>query len=106
MWINPKHAMNSWLSTLSDSGINLTEYGQAERSTWSSVDYSLRFRINDQWDPFSDYYFGQRRLISFDYGPSPKNWKLWENEPTDEFAGDFWLMLDRKEEIMPGTWID
>jgi hypothetical protein len=31
---------------------------------------------------------------------------FWENEPTDEFAGEFWLMLDKKEEIMPGTWVD
>ena len=103
--INLQYSMNLWISALSDSGVDLTKYGQRERLIWNSADI-LKCRHDDPRDPFSDYYFGQRRLISFDYGPSPKNWKLWENEPTDEFAGDFWLMLDRKEEIMPGTWID
>jgi hypothetical protein len=104
--VNPQHALDFWITTLSDSGVDLTIYGQRERSIWNSADILLKPWHNDPWDPLSDYYIGERRLISFDYGSLPKNWKLWENEPTDEFAGDFWLMLDRKDETMPGTWID
>jgi hypothetical protein len=104
---NRQHAINSWVSTLSDSGVDLMEYGQRERLTWNTIDISMEPPPSYEWDSEDYcYYFGRRRLISFDYGPSPKDWILWENEPTDEFAGDFWLMLDRKEEIMPGTWID
>jgi len=106
VWIKPQNAMNSWISILSDCGVDLIEYGLREKSTWNSVAISTNYWPMSPGDPFSDYYFGQRRLIGFDYGQSPKNWILWENEPTDEFAGEFWLMLDRKEEIMPGTWID
>jgi len=105
--INRQHAINSWVSTLSDSGVDLMEYGQRERLTWNTIDISMEPPPSHRWSSNDYYYyFGRRRLISFDYGPSPKDWILWENEPTDEFAGDFWLMLDRKEEIMPGTWID
>ena len=104
--INPQHAIMSWISILSDSGVELREYGLQERSTWKPVEISTKYIHSGPLDLFSDYYFGNRRLITFDYGPSPKDWRIWENEPTDEFAGEFWFMLDKKEEIMPGTWID
>ena len=104
--VNLQHAIMSWISTLSDFGVDLREYGLQERSTWKPVEISTKFIHSGPLDLFSDYYFGNRRLINFDYGPSPKDWRIWENEPTDEFAGEFWLMLDKKEEIMPGTWID
>lgn len=103
--INPQQVLNSWISTLYDSGVDLIAYGLRERSTWSPLEIDRTNMISDLRDPCY-YYFGQQRFIGFDYGQSPKDWILWENEPTDEFAGEFWSMLEIKEEIMPGTWID
>ena len=34
------------------------------------------------------------RLINLQYGTRPGDWIFWLSEPTDEFAGDFWSMIE------------
>jgi hypothetical protein len=102
-------AMGFWVSALHDSGVDLKEYGQRESLIWASLGESGEDKaeyIEYTTGGTSDYYFGDRRLLGFCYGPFPEDWRVWENEPTDEFAGDFWLMLDKIVEVMPGTWIE
>lgn len=55
---------------------------------------------------------GQDRfqLLNFQYGRSPTDWKFWWREPSDEFAGDFWWMVEMESRIamrnVPGAWVD
>lgn len=114
-WYRPRsyagEAMNFWISILYDCGVDLEEYGLRESLTWVNLEepayaeeeytgvYTRETRDYD-----SDYYFGKRRLLGFRSGPSSEDWGVWENEPTDEFAGEFWLMVDRRVEAMPGSW--
>ena len=103
-------AMSAWISTLHDCGVDLKEYGLRESLTWvvletlinTKTDYNTG--VTRKYD--SNYYFGRKRLLGFSYGLFPEDWRIWENEPTDEFAGEFWLMLDRREEVMPGAWVE
>ena len=45
-------------------------------------------------------------LIELSLRPCPKDWIFWENKPADDFARDFGLMLGRKGEVIPGTWME
>ncbi|KAH8801458.1 hypothetical protein F5884DRAFT_862155 [Xylogone sp. PMI_703] len=99
--IDLQHAVTSWISVLSDLNIDLMQYGLREKLTWSAIEFPKREVL---YDDEIDYY--QYRLIDFEYGPSLKDWRIWINEHTDEYVGDFWDMLEKKENIMPGTWID
>jgi hypothetical protein len=99
-------ATTIYITALYNSGVNLEEYGVRESMTWEPLEFHEGLIGVPRDYDYCDYYFGRRRLLSFNYGPYPEDWRIWENEPTDEFAGDFWLMIDRKEEVMPGTWIE
>lgn len=107
------NTMNIWISTLYDYGVDLKEYGLQENLTWVNLEESIQaerryteYTATGTRPYDSLYYRGRTRLLGFKYGPLPEDWKLWYNEPTDEFAGDFWLMVERKVEVMPGTWIE
>lgn len=107
------NALCVWISTLYDYGVDLNGYGLRESSIWVNLgeptDAETKYTgytTRGTRDYDSDYYFGQRRLLGFNYGPFPEDWRVWINEPTDEFVGDFWLMVDRRVEVMPGTWTE
>jgi hypothetical protein len=106
--LDPGKAMSFYITTLYDSGVNLKEYGVREYLTWEPLECQKGWTGGPgyYYSYFSYYYFGRRRLLGFSYGPTPGDWKVWENEPSDEFVGDFWSMVERKEEVMPGTWIE
>lgn len=94
------------LLALKDAGRELLEYGSKEKQLQHrglvDTDFSvLRVRRGlSQWDTSTI------RLIGFDYGPEPEDWRLWWSEPTDEFAGEFWHMIENPWERIPGAWID
>ncbi|KAE9378461.1 hypothetical protein N431DRAFT_479482 [Stipitochalara longipes BDJ] len=109
MWLDVRmgagKAMALYITTLYKLGVNLKEYGLKESLTWEPLEVQISY-IGGQEDKNSDYYFPRRRVLGFSYGPYPEDWRVWESEATDEFVGDFWLMLDKREEIMPGSWIE
>jgi hypothetical protein len=109
----------AWLGGLHNSGIDLAEYGSNEqkscRQAASIADYDMLLSVLSH--PLGDFviyeYFrlvSSLRLINFQYGKLPTDWKFWWNEPSDKFAGDFWRLveLDSTSVIMrvPGAWID
>ncbi|KAK2754504.1 hypothetical protein FQN54_006905 [Arachnomyces sp. PD_36] len=48
------------------------------------------------------------RLIGFSYGPNPDDWYCWFSTFRDEYAGEFWNMVENGEPQLPvpGAWID
>ena len=108
---NLNQAMGILISTLFDSGVNLKAYGQRESLSWVNLEESIGWKYTQYTTSgtrgySSDYYFGRKRLLGFYYGALPEDWTVWQNEPTDEFAAEFWSMLDRRVENMPGTWVE
>jgi hypothetical protein len=102
-----------WASELKLAGVDLITYGAKEKALWT---FDV---VNpDQWiyvglqrsGPLCDPCLGEflyfHFLSSLEYGPDPEDWKVWVSNPMDEMAGEFWEMIEKKEEVMPGTWID
>jgi hypothetical protein len=97
--INP--ILRVWLKSLQYSGINLNEFGDAEKQLFDKD--LVEKEISIPWRSRNERLINQR-LINFTYGSSTEDWYLWMSEPTDSLAGEFWEMMERKEEVMPGTW--
>lgn len=101
----------AWLSDLYEGGIDLMLYGTNEKEhfrdpkclpTGLAILYSRPPR-------FSDTVY-RVRLINFQYGRLPTDWKFWWTEPSDRFAGDFWRLVEsasrRAAMSVPGAWVD
>ncbi|KAL2869484.1 uncharacterized protein BJX67DRAFT_379037 [Aspergillus lucknowensis] len=106
-------ALRTWASELKAAGTDLEAYGARERALHKSGAVRLNFVVQFNYDlskrprhaPETDNW-AWFHLVGFEYGPEPEDWKLWITNPFDEFAGEFWAMVERKEEIMPGTWME
>ncbi|KAG8165490.1 hypothetical protein KVR01_004042 [Diaporthe batatas] len=122
-------SITAWLEDLHKSGIDLVEYGrnegylwylyQGQERKWEGSQIPLVIpSVNAHSGPtgpvleVEDKYRLVRslRLIRFQYGELPKDWKFWWNEPSDEFAGDFWRLVEIDSTTanmrVPGAWID
>ncbi|CAI7632127.1 unnamed protein product [Penicillium discolor] len=95
-------ALKVWLKTLQEGGVDLERYGRNEERIWKT-----------EWIPreshqLSDYDRHSRttkaRLIGFSYGPSIEDWHVWVSEPSDSLVGEFWDLIERPVEVMPGAW--
>jgi hypothetical protein len=56
------------------------------------------------------FYFNQSfttaHIINLTYGPEPEDWQIWFSWPLDEWAGEFWHMVENPELFgVPGAWI-
>jgi hypothetical protein len=90
-------ALRALLRDLQGAGVNLKEFGEREELILKDQLGGIDFRTSGTLRCFVI------RLIGFSYGPGPDDWCLWVSEPSDEFVGDFWAMIDRRME-MPGRW--
>ncbi|KAJ5955478.1 hypothetical protein N7501_009757 [Penicillium viridicatum] len=95
-------ALKVWLRTLQEAGVDLELYGRIEERIWKT-----------EWIPRESHqlpnyhmldWATKARLIGFSYGPSIEDWHLWVSEPTDSLAGEFWDLIERPVEVMPGAW--
>lgn len=111
----------AWLNDLHESGIDLIEYGMNElnskaRQPQEDKDdlvmlpgvFSHEARVCGLYDTLC--LVRSLRLISFQYGHMPMDWKFWWNEPSDEFSGDFWHLVEHDSTTahmsVPGAWVD
>lgn len=106
---NCARAVQMWLNILQECGIDLLEYGRQERQRMKDQENGWAFRIwRDVWheDPRTNNPNGQFeiRLIGFEYGKQPGDWKLWWSEPTDGLVGDFWKGMEPEPLCIPGSW--
>lgn len=107
----------AWLSDLYDGGIDLLLYGRNEKQHFrdpsclpegvTNAYFSMSYEHIWLGKPVYRYHV---RLINFHYGRLPTDWRFWWSEPSDEFAGDFWCLVesDSQEAAMsvPGAWVD
>lgn len=113
-----ERSVMAWLEDLYKSGIDLAEYGSNEKCCQLSDNMDNPFFFPSvflhqfgRYELHEDYRLVcSLRLIGFQYGRFPTDWKFWWAEPSDEFAGDFWRLVElestRAVISMPGAWFD
>lgn len=109
---NCERSVRIWLGILQECGIDLLGYGRQERQRMKNQESGWVFNIwRDVWHESRFYrtYIHPNskfevRLISFEYGRQPGDWKLWWSEPTDGLVGDFWKEMESDAFCIPGSW--
>jgi hypothetical protein len=92
----PTEALRNWLSDLQNAGLDLQQFGEIDKSIWEE---DLVWRILDSRNGEGIGY----RLIGFSYGPCVDDWSVWIS-PWDDYFTDFWSLIERPIEKMPGEW--
>lgn len=106
-------AIFAWLDDLYVSRIDLQVYGENEKDHFLHQEVSRceGYPLNGMTYSYldSDHIYNVR-LINFHYGRFPTDWKFWWSETSDEFAGDFWSLLESRDREavrnVPGAWVD
>lgn len=109
--VNCETALHAWLEIIRDCGIDLLEYGNQTKRVLRELGGDYNFNIwrdvwgERGWTRIPNGLF-EVRLISFNYGSQPGDWKLWWSEPTDELVGNFWREMDPEPLWIPGSWVE
>jgi hypothetical protein len=102
-----------WLSDLLDVGVDLQQYGAEEKLLNLAGSVCNDFDVEDTWVGWSSIH-----LIGFSYGHHPEDWHFWFSDPTDDFAGDFWYLVEDPafwesgeggndvDHTIPGSWTE
>ncbi|KAL4986724.1 hypothetical protein BDW68DRAFT_188637 [Aspergillus falconensis] len=107
IWYNFNAILRQWATELKLAGVDLETYGANEKF----------FNKTRGTKPELHFYFVYKRasifleavparILELAYGPEPEDWQVWVTNPVDELVGEFWEMVERKEEVMPGTWVE
>jgi hypothetical protein len=83
-----------WLQLLEDAGVDLVQYG------WRELEL---FRSNEGWDV--QWECPLVWPISFEIA-SVKDFRFYWNEMTDEYAAEFWSLVEELVYSIPGGWVD
>lgn len=106
-----ERTISTWLDSLRAAGVDLVKYGQEERQRRLN-EFGIRREFGLEpscHDENGHNWWGYVRLIKFDFGECPSQWKFWWSEMTDKFAGDFWHMIEEQAISslkVPGAWVD
>lgn len=129
LYKNMDNALRIWLELLESIGIDLTSYGQEEERLFRQL--RRKSKCDQPWhkwhtcvacghyDEYGNWHSSTRpcsTLIAFTYGATISDWKLWVVHRGDEYAGQFWRIVEQDnlkieglghhEQYMPGGWIE
>ncbi|XHG06024.1 hypothetical protein AWENTII_009235 [Aspergillus wentii] len=88
-----------WLSELLLAGIDLAIYGANEKALHTSGAARTSLSVFNNGD---EIWF---RLFLLKYGAKLEDWNILSTDPVDSLVGQFWEMVERAEERMPGAWL-
>jgi hypothetical protein len=113
-----KARLHAWLTLLKSTGVDLQIYGQEEWNRFQALQRDCE-RPWDWWHgvgahqcPGRGYFFDSDLdliLIAFAYGREVSDWKLWLLHPGDEYAGQFWRLIEQNGiyyRHVPGGWVE
>ncbi|KAI1374189.1 hypothetical protein F4677DRAFT_172830 [Hypoxylon crocopeplum] len=105
-----KHYMivlKAWLEALKQAGVDLNAYGRREHKILTEDGSRGPGQLgNIRYYPIIYLNGNKSYLIGFKYGPEPEDWKVYWDEPTDRFAGEFWKSIESPPLRIPGSWVD
>ncbi|GKT92060.1 ankyrin repeat-containing protein [Colletotrichum tofieldiae] len=94
----------AWIAVLSSCEVDLLGYGRQERRLYEEG--STHF--GRRWAPWTFRTEGRARfsLIGLTYGSRPEQWRLWWALEYEDYAGEFWNLVESQAFKMPGSWVD
>ncbi|TEY87481.1 hypothetical protein BOTCAL_0001g00070 [Botryotinia calthae] len=98
------YALKKWLEFLGDLDVDLNAYGEVESSLYKKKRMAYNF---DRYTSLE-----LEIILGFKYGPRIEDWGIWWIERTDEYAGDFWYLIENPLQAdlvnlsIPGEWVD
>jgi hypothetical protein len=114
----------AWLTLLKIIGVDLHTYGQEEWNRFQALRRDCE-RPWDQWhsvdphlcedhpdrakDPFYHKLDNKPTLSAFSYGADVSDWKLWILHHGDQYAEEFWKLIERNgifNRHVPGGWVE
>jgi hypothetical protein len=84
--------LRTWLADLNHSGVDLEEYGRRELAL---------SRLPNTYPPWTEKHGSVMRFSS--YGPAVEDWHFLALEPTDQFAGIFWELVEKQTQLVRGS---
>ena len=104
-------ALRTWVSELKYAGADIEAYGTKESGFFDEFGLMYRIYVGPLRHRPPGHIYKEEDLFWFyawklSYGPEPEDWIIWVMNPIDELVGEFWEMVEREEEFMPGTWVD
>lgn len=91
-----------WLRMLREADIDLNAYGKNEHQLLVNSKICQERLITHSVDhPFSVF-----RIVGITYGSQPEDWEIFWNEPSDQFAGHFWQLVEDPQLHIPGSWVN
>ncbi|KAG7044994.1 Ankyrin repeat-containing protein [Colletotrichum scovillei] len=96
--------LSEWVAILSSSDVVLLDYGRQEGYMYKQG----LTAVFQRWAPWDWESTGTTRfsLIGITYGSYPKHWMLWWTYEYEDYAGEFWNMIQDKASRVPGAWVE
>lgn len=102
-----------WLRILKDAGINLMSYGRREAALFAKSPEVKGIRWKAMYEDTSEecvrvapYSSPGPKIRSIRYGPEVSDWSLEWDLDAEEFAGEFWELVENPPLRIPGAWVD
>ncbi|KAK8060912.1 hypothetical protein PG996_010842 [Apiospora saccharicola] len=111
----PKRAnkmLQEWVKLLSEVGVDIEEYGQRELDILQDAasESFIHFEAGKLITEYIRVRFPlegcELCLYGFTYGPNVEDWTILCNDPTSQFAGEFWDLMEDRPLEMPGAWFE
>lgn len=98
-----EEVFHKWLRELELAGQDLLRYGELEHKAFRRSPSRLTIRLDFECHSGLSW---SRKIINFSFGPQVEDWRFFISWPFDEWAGEFWHMVeDGFRPPMPGSWI-
>ncbi|KAF5491482.1 hypothetical protein CGCS363_v011161 [Colletotrichum siamense] len=108
-----RSAITHWATILHVSGIDLLDYGRRERNYYQKLGWCVSGKTVSREDS-EGYMTGipyTCSLLGITYGSLPSQWKLWWAPNINNYAADFWNLVEGSNFNssgfnVPGGWMD
>lgn len=96
------NVLRTWVGDLQDCGVDIKAYGKQE----AKLLLSNPVLLNERW--LGDGYYSGKgpKLQTISYGSSPEDWSLVWDFDAEEYAGEFWDLVENALPKIPGAWVD
>lgn len=95
-------ALSIWITALSSCSTDLLAYGREERRLYEQG----LTEFQQRWAQLTNENDCRFSLIGITYGPLPEHWSFWWSCEYEDYAGEFWEMIENQRIKLPGSWVE